>query len=157
MSKKSITELTEEQALPILKEMGLELVDTEFIKEGKHWYLRVYIDREGGVDIEDCSNVNERLSAQLDELDPVNVPYFLDVSSPGAERPLKKEQDYIGALGSQVHIKTYEPIAGQKAFEGRLESYNSEQLTLIYMEKTREITVEIPTNKVAKARLAVTF
>lgn len=108
MSKK-VTDITEELVSPIVDELGLELVDIEFKKEGKNWFLRVFIDTENGVDIEDCGTVSERLSEKLDELDPITEAYFLEVSSPGAERPLKKEKDIYKAVGKNVHVTTYEP------------------------------------------------
>ncbi len=155
MSK--ITPLVEELVLPILDSMSLELVDIEYVKEGTNWFLRVFVDKPTGVDIEECGLVSERLSEKLDELDPIQHNYFLEVSSPGAERPLKKEQDFQKAVGKQVHIKTYEPIDGEKVFEGKLVSYDQESLTIETLIKTRKKQVHIPTDKVAKARLAVTF
>ncbi|NSL51146.1 ribosome maturation factor RimP [Calidifontibacillus erzurumensis] len=156
MSKK-VTEITEELVLPILAEMNLELVDIEFVKEGKNWYLRVFIDSEKGIDIEDCGKVSEKLSEKLDEKDPITYPYFLEVSSPGAERPLKKPEDMKKAIGKQVHIKTYEPIEDAKVFEGRLLSFDGETVVVETLVKTRKKQYEIPYNKVASARLAVTF
>ncbi len=108
MSK--VTETVEELVTPILTENGLELVDIEYVKEGKNWFLRVYIDKDNGIDIEECGIVSERLSEKLDALDPIPHNYFLEVSSPGAERPLKKEKDYQRAIGKNVFIKTYEPF-----------------------------------------------
>jgi ribosome maturation factor RimP len=156
MSKK-VTEVVEELAQPIVDELNLELVDVEYVKEGKDWFLRVFIDSETGVDIEDCGTVSERLSEALDKQDPIPHLYFLDVSSPGAERPLKKEQDFHKAIGKQVAIKTYEPIDGEKLFEGKLLSYNGETVTIAIMIKTRKKEVQIPMSKVASARLAVAF
>ncbi|WP_416826846.1 ribosome maturation factor RimP [Ectobacillus polymachus] len=156
MSKK-VTEVVEELAQPIIDELNLELVDVEYVKEGKDWFLRVFIDSETGVDIEDCGTVSERLSEALDKQDPIPHLYFLDVSSPGAERPLKKEQDFHKAIGKQVAIKTYEPIDGEKLFEGKLLSYNGETVTIAIMIKTRKKEVQIPMSKVASARLAVAF
>ncbi|WP_017753795.1 ribosome maturation factor RimP [Calidifontibacillus oryziterrae] len=156
MSKK-ITEVTEELVLPILAKMNLELVDIEFVKEGKNWYLKVFIDSEKGIDIEDCGNVSEQLSEKLDETDPISYPYFLEVSSPGVERPLKKPEDVQKAIGKQVHIKTYEPINNEKIFEGKLIQFDGERLIVEVLIKTRKKQVEIPYNKVASARLAVTF
>ncbi|MCP3739131.1 ribosome maturation factor RimP [Rossellomorea sp. BNER] len=155
MSK--ITELVDELITPILDEMSLELVDTEYVKEGSNWFLRVFIDKDTGVDIEECGIVSERLGEKLDDLDPIPHNYFLEVSSPGAERPLKKERDFEKAIGKNVYVKTYEPIQGEKAFEGKLLSYDSESLTIEVTIKTRKKQVDIPTEKVAKARLAVTF
>ncbi|PAE43360.1 ribosome maturation factor RimP [Bacillus sp. 7884-1] len=155
MSK--VTEVVEELAQPIIQELGLELVEIEFVKEGKNWFLRVYIDKENGVDIEDCGNVSERLSEKLDELDPITQNYFLEVSSPGAERPLKKAKDYEKAIGKNVFIKTYEPIDGEKGFEGELLYYDGQTVKVEMKIKTRKKVIEIPFEKVASARLAVIF
>lgn len=157
MSKK-VTTITEELATPILTEMQLELVDVEFKKEGKNWFLRVFIDSDTeGVDIEDCGKVSERLSEKLDELDPIPQAYFLEVSSPGAERPLKKEKDLHQAVGKNVHITTYEPINDEKAFEGKLITFEDNELLIEVKRKTRIVKVTIPYEKVASARLAVIF
>ncbi|WP_040205006.1 ribosome maturation factor RimP [Neobacillus jeddahensis] len=155
MSK--VTEVVEELAEPIFQELGLELVEIEYVKEGKSWFLRVYIDSDKGVDIEDCGVVSERLSEKLDEIDPIPHNYFLEVSSPGAERPLKKEKDFEKAIGKNVFIKTYEPIDGEKSFEGTLLEFNGQYLKIEVKIKTRKKTVEIPYEKVANARLAVIF
>ena len=155
MSK--VTDKVEELAIPILEEMQLELVDIEYVKEGKNWFLRLYIDKDNGVDIEECGIVSERLGEQLDEVDLIPHNYFLEVSSPGAERPLKKTADFTKAIGKQVNIKTYEPIDGEKEFEGKLTAFDGETLSIDVKVKTRTKTFEIPFNKVAKARLAVVF
>ncbi|MDG4655937.1 ribosome maturation factor RimP [Ectobacillus antri] len=155
MSK--VTEIVEELAKPIIAELNLELVDVEYVKEGKDWFLRVFIDSEAGVDIEECATVSERLSEALDAADPIPDLYFLDVSSPGAERPLKKEQDFQKAIGKQIAIKTYAPIDGEKQFEGKLLSYDGTTVTLAMIIKTRKKEIQIPMEKVASARLAVTF
>ncbi|EGL81946.1 Ribosome maturation factor rimP [Caldalkalibacillus thermarum TA2.A1] len=153
----NVVELTKTLVLPILEEKALELVDVEFKKEGRKWYLRVYIDKPGGVDIEDCSAVSESLSAKLDEVDPIDQAYFLEVSSPGAERPLKNEEDIRRAVGKFIYVTTYEPVEGQKAFEGRLIQFDGENLTIEIKVKHTTKTVDIPYAKVAKARLAVVF
>ncbi|MCJ7839676.1 ribosome maturation factor RimP [Lederbergia sp. NSJ-179] len=155
MSK--VTDLVEELARPILDEMGLELVDTEYVKEGKNWFLRLFIDKESGIDIEECGLVSERLSTQLDEIDPIPHNYFLEVSSPGAERPLKKEKDFIKAVGKKVHINTYEPIDGEKSIEGRLIAFDHQILTMEVKVKTQIKTIEVPLAKISKARMAVEF
>jgi ribosome maturation factor RimP len=155
MSK--VTEVVEELAQPIIQELGLELVEIEFVKEGKNWFLRVYIDKENGVDIEDCGIVSERLSEKLDELDPITHNYFLEVSSPGAERPLKKAKDFEKAIGKNVYIKTYEPIDGEKGFEGTLLEYDGQTVKIEMKIKTRKKIIEIPFEKVASARLAIVF
>jgi ribosome maturation factor RimP len=156
MSKK-VTEVTTELVTPILDELHLELVDIEFKKEGPNWFLRVFIDSDKGVDLEDCGQVSEKLSEKLDELDPIQQAYFLEVSSPGAERPLKKEKDLQKAVGKNVHISTYEPIDGEKAFEGQLVSFNGEVLEVEVKIKTRKKVYSIPYDKVANARLAIIF
>ncbi|MBO9128857.1 ribosome maturation factor RimP [Bacillus sp. 165] len=156
MSKK-VTEIVEELAGPIVEELQLELVDVEYVKEGKDWFLRVFIDSETGIDIEECGLVSERLSEALDKADPIPHLYFLDVSSPGAERPLKKEQDFHKAIGKQVNIKTYEPLDGEKVFEGKLLAYDGSSVTVLMIIKTRKKEIIIPMEKVASARLAVTF
>ncbi|MFL6555691.1 MAG: ribosome maturation factor RimP, partial [Bacillus sp. (in: firmicutes)] len=107
--------------------------------------------------IEDCGLVSERLSERLDELDPIPHNYFLEVSSPGAERPLKKDKDFQRAIGKNVFIKTYEPIDGEKSFEGNLLAFDGQHLKIEMKIKTRKKTIEIPYDKVANARLAVTF
>lgn len=156
MSKK-VTEIVEDMAAPILEELNLELVEVEYVKEGRNWFLRVYIDKEDGVDIEECGLVSERLSEQLDEKDPISNNYFLEVSSPGAERPLKKERDFERAIGKNVHIKTYEPIDNEKEFEGILKEFNGETVIIEMKIKTRKKELTIPYEKIAKARLAVSF
>ncbi|MEC2053842.1 ribosome maturation factor RimP [Peribacillus psychrosaccharolyticus] len=155
MSK--VIDTVEELVTPILEELKLELVEVEYVKEGKSWFLRVYIDKETGVDIEDCGIVSEKLSEKLDETDPIEQNYYLEVSSPGAERPLKKDKDFQKAIGKHVYIKTYEPILNEKEFEGKLLEFDGTQVTLEVKIKTRVKLIVIPYEKVAKARLAVTF
>lgn len=156
MSSK-VVQTTEELVLPILKQKNLELVNVEYVKEGKNWFLRVYIDKEGGVDITECGEVSEELSEQLDQTDPIAEAYFLEVSSPGAERPLKKKKDFEENMNKQIYVKLYEPINGEKEYEGKLVDFANDVITISYKLKTRNQTVEIPFEKIAKARLAVSF
>lgn len=153
----NVTALTEQVVTPILERMNLELVDVEYVKEGKNWFLRVYIDSDNGVDIEECSIVSEELSERLDEHDPIPQAYFLEVSSPGVERPLKKKEHFNKAVGKQVYVKTYEPIDGEKIFEGKLISFSDDMATIEYKIKQKVKSVTIPYEKIANARLAVTF
>ena len=156
MSK--VTEMIEQLVAPIATELNLELVDVEFVKEGRDYFLRVYVDLpEGGIDIEQCVQVSERLSAILDENDPIEQNYYLEVSSPGAERPLKKEADFQNAVGKYIYVKTYEPIKDMKEFEGYLKAYNVESLDMEIKIKTRKVQVTIEKEKIAKARLAIDF
>jgi ribosome maturation factor RimP len=152
-----VIETIEGLVTPIVTELGLELVDIEYVKEGKDWFLRVYIDKDGGVDIEECGLVSERLSEKLDAIDPIPHNYFLEVSSPGAERPLKKDKDFQRSIGKNVFIKTYEPIDDEKTFEGLLTAFDGETVTIEVKIKTRKKEIVIPYAKIASARLAVTF
>jgi len=156
MSK--IISVIEELVTPIVEELNLELIDTEYVKEGRNWFLRIYVDTpQGGIDIEHCALVSERISEVLDEKDPIDQNYFLEVSSPGAERPLKKESDYERAVGKLIHVKTYEPVNGLKEFEGILTAYSEQGLELDVRIKTRKIKVQLAKEKVAFARLAINF
>ena len=152
-----VVKTTEELIQPILQENDLELVDIEYVKEGKNWFLRVYIDKDGGVDITDCGSVSEQLGEQLDKHDPIKDPYFLEVSSPGAERPLKRKQDFLKYLNQSIYVKLYEPIDGSKEYQGMLRNFVDDTVTMEYMDKTRKKQIEIPYQKIAKARLAVTL
>ena len=156
MSK--VTSYITEIATPIVEELNLELVDVEFVKEGRDYFLRVYVDTpEGDIDILQCAQMSERLSLVLDENDPIEQNYYLEVSSPGAERPLKKEADFEKAVGKFIYVKTYEPIKDMKEFLGYLTAYNDEGLQMEIRVKTRKVNVLIEKEKVAKARYAIDF
>ncbi|MDM8213426.1 ribosome maturation factor RimP [Enterococcus hirae] len=144
---------------PILEEKDFDLVDVEFVKEGKNWFLRVFIDKDGGIDLDDCVAVSEILSEQLDTMDPDPVPqaYFLEVSSPGAERPLKKDKDFEQALNEYIHVSLYQSLDGEKQFDGFLTAIDKETLTLKVRIKTRDKEITIPRKEIAKARLAIQF
>ncbi|MBO8155198.1 MAG: ribosome maturation factor RimP [Bacillaceae bacterium] len=154
---KNVTEITKELAEPILEKLNVELVDIEFVKEGKNWYLRLFVDKEGGIDIEECGEVSEQLSAKLDEVDPISTPYFLEVSSPGVERPLKKKEDFQKYIGHNVYVKLYRHLNGEKEYEGKLLSFADDQATIEYNDRGRMKQVDIPYDQIAKARLAVSF
>ena len=155
----SVVETVTELVTPILDERHFELVDAEFVKEGKSWYLRIYIDKPGGINIEECALVSDLLGEKLDNCDPDPIPqaYFLEVSSPGAERPLKKERDYERALNSYIHVSLYQPLEGNKVYEGTMVDLKPDELTLEYMEKTRQKMIVIPRKQIAQARLAIKF
>jgi ribosome maturation factor RimP len=144
---------------PIVDEQNLELVDMEFLKEGKNWFLRIYIDKPGGIDIEECALVSEKVSEALDNIDPDPIPqaYFLEVSSPGAERPLKTEADMQKAIGKYVHLSFYQAIDGEKFYEGTLKEVNDETVILTVRIKTRTKDIEIQRKQIANARLAIQF
>lgn len=153
----NISSQVEALAVPVANELNLDVVDVEFKKEGKNWFLRVFIDSENGVDLDDCASVSERLGEVLDQHDFIEQAYYLEVSSPGAERPLKKAADMEKAVGKNVHLTMYAPVNGEKVFEGKLASFNGETLTLERRVKTKSETVELSYDKVASARLAVVF
>jgi ribosome maturation factor RimP len=120
MAKKRIEDIAAELVRPIVDRLSFELVDVEFLKEGANWYLRIYIDKPGGIVIEDCQVVSEELSDRLDEADPIKQSYILEVSSPGLERPLKKDGDFERFKGEPVEVKLFQPVGGKKVFEGDL-------------------------------------
>ncbi|APC48596.1 ribosome maturation factor RimP [Virgibacillus halodenitrificans] len=152
-----VIKTTEELLHPILEHKGLELVDIEYVKEGKNWFLRIYIDKPGGIDITECGDVSEELSEKLDQQDPIKEAYFLEVSSPGVERPLKTKDDFSNNLNKNIYVKLYEPVEGEKEYEGILKDFTNNILTLEIKVKTRSKQIEIPYDKIAKARIAVTF
>jgi len=155
----SVVETVTELVTPILEKQNFELVEVEFVKEGRDWFLRVFIDKEGGIDILDCALVSEQLDEKLDAMDPDPIPqaYFLEVSSPGAERPLKKESDYEKAVGEYIHVSLYQTIDGEKQFEGILKTVDKDQLTLTVKIKTRVKDYTFERKNIAKARLAIQF
>lgn len=121
---------TEALVLPIIEANNFELVDVEYVKEAGNWYLRVYVDKEGGIAVDDCEVVSRALSDKLDVDDFIEDSYILEVSSPGLGRPLKKEKDYIRSIGKEVDIHLYKSIDKQKEFTGILKSYTKEEIVL---------------------------
>ncbi|MEY8387142.1 ribosome maturation factor RimP [Oscillospiraceae bacterium 38-13] len=121
---KKITELTAELAAPAIAEAGCTLWDVEYVKEGGAWYLRVLLDKEGGVDILDCEAISRKLSDLLDEADPIEGSYTLEVGSAGAERALKRPEDFARFLGSPVLVKLYRAMEGRKEIPGVLTAYD---------------------------------
>ena len=131
MTKRELYEQrTEELLLPILKELGFELVDVEYVKEGGNMYLRAYIDKEGGITVDDCEAVSRRMSDILDIEDYIEESYIFEVSSPGLGRPLKKEKDYIRSMGKELEIRTYRAINREKEFYGILKAYDADTVTI---------------------------
>lgn len=152
--KENYEQKTEEILLPMMEEYGFELVDVEYVKEGQTWYLRAYIDKPGGITIDDCEKVSRRLSDILDEKDYIEDAYVLEISSPGLGRPLKKEKDFKRSLGEKVEIRTYRMVERQKEFTGILQNYDDKTVT-IEMEDGTTKTFE-KTN-IALIRLAFDF
>ena len=139
MAKREIYEQkTEELLLPIIEKNQFELVDVEYVKEGSNWYLRAYIDKPGGITVDDCEVVSRALSELLDQNDFIEDSYILEVSSPGLGRPLKKEKDFQRSLGEEVEIRTYRAINRQKEFVGVLKGYDKESVTIEYEDETEQ-------------------
>ncbi len=155
MSKKEEYEQkTEDLLLPILTELSFELVDVEYVKEGGTWYLRAYIDKPGGITIDDCETVSRRLSDLLDEQDFIEDSYVMEVSSPGLGRPLKKEKDFARNLGSEVEVRTYREIDHKKEFTGVLKSYDADTVTIALDDETEKTFKK---GDIALIRLAFDF
>ena len=155
MSKRETYETrTGELITPILDRMNFELVDVEYVKEGGAWYLRAYIDKEGGITVNDCEAVAREMNEILDREDFVEDSYVFEVSSPGLGRPLKKEKDYIRSMGKEVEIRTYRAINREKEFYGILSAYDENTVT-IKTEDGTEMTFE--KSDIALIRLAFDF
>ena len=153
----NVRETTEKLIKPILEDKNLELVDIEYVKEGQDWFLRVYIDKENGITIDECGLVSGQLSEKLDEVDIIQENYFLEVSSPGVERPLKTKEDFIANINKNIFVTLYAIIDGEKEYEGILKGFTDNTATIEYKVKTQKKQVEIPYAKIAKARLAVSL
>lgn len=136
---------------PIVEQLSLELVSVEYVKEGANWYLRIYIDKENGVDLDDCENASRQISDLLDQADPIPQAYFLEVSSPGIERLLQREKDFVKYSGNLVNVQLYAPMEGSKKLQGVLGEVTAETLIL---ELNQDKVLEIPRKQIAQVRLA---
>ena len=139
--------------LPIVEKQQFELVDVEYVKEAGTWYLRAYIDKPGGITVDDCELVSRAFEAELDREDLIPEAYILEVSSPGLGRPLKKEKDYQRAMGKEIEIHTYKPVDGDKIFFGILESYDADTVTIAAEEKSMTFSRK----ELALIRMAIDF
>ena len=151
MSK--ITDLTAQLARPVVEANGCSLWDVEYVKEAGSWYLRVYIDKETGVSIDDCEAVSRVLSDLLDEADPIEGSYVLEVSSAGADRPLKKPAHFQQFLGAEVDVRLYRPLDGRKEYTGVLKGYDGGDVTIETAGEARTFVKK----DVAQVRLTVHF
>ena len=132
MSKREEDESkTEALVMPLIEQNHFELVDVEYVKEGSNWYLRVYIDKENGINVDDCELISRALSDLLDEHDYIDDAYILEVSSPGLTRPLKKDKDLARSIGKDVEFKLFKAVDKQKEFEGILQGYDDDQVTIL--------------------------
>lgn len=153
MARKKVEDVVQEFTLPILDKLGYELVDIEYKKEGSNWYLRIYIDKPEGITIDDCQQASEKISDKLDEVDPIPHNYFLEVSSPGLDRPLKKDKDFERYKGYKVDIKLYKPINGTKDLTGELVGLENGNILI----RANEDVISFKRDEVASVRLAVEF
>ena len=155
MSKKETYEQkTEELLLPLVEKHQFELVDLEYVKEGGNWYLRAYIDKQGGITVDDCEVISRALSDLLDQHDFIEEAYILEVSSPGLGRPLKKDKDFARSLGEEIEVRTFRPINHQKEFTGILKEYDKEKIVI---EAENQETMEFDRSDIALVRLAFDF
>lgn len=155
MSKRETYEKKAEAMLmPIIEANQFELVDVEYVKEGSNWYLRAYVDKEGGITVDDCEIVSRAFSDLLDKDDFIEDAYILEISSPGLGRPLKKEKDYIRSMGKELEIRTFKSINRQKEFYGILTAYDENTVT-IEMEDGELMTFQ--KSDLALIRLAFDF
>ena len=145
---------TEKLLMPIMEANGFELVDVEYVKEVGNWYLRAYIDKPGGITVDDCEVVNRELGDLLDRDDFIDDSYILEVSSPGLGRPLKKERDFIRSKGEEVEIRTYRMVDRQKEFRGVLKAWDKDTVTIETEDGQEQI---FDRDNIALIRLAFDF
>ena len=145
---------TEKLLIPIMEANGFELVDVEYVKEAGNWYLRAYIDKPGGITVDDCEVVNRELGDLLDRDDFIDESYILEVSSPGLGRPLKKERDFIRSKGEEVEIRTYRMVNRQKEFRGVLKAWDKDTVTIEYEDGQEQV---FERDNIALIRLAFDF
>ena len=147
MSK--VTEKVEALARPVVEDEGCELWAVEYVREAGSWYLRVFIDKDGGVGIDDCERISRRLDPILDEADPIPDSYVFEVGSAGAERELKRPSDFEKFMGSEVEVKLYQPYEGKKALVGKLEGFDNGDITVS--------SVQLKKSQVAQVKLHISI
>ncbi len=154
MAKENTEQRLEVLLAPVLEELAYELVDLEFVKEGQSWYLRLYLDKEGGITLDDCEAASRAIEAVMDEKDPIEQAYYLEVSSPGLDRPLKKEKDFIKYAGEVVDVKLYRAQNKKKTFQGELVGLKDDVVTIL--DETGE-PLSFQRKDIAQIRLAILF
>ncbi len=145
---------TEKLLLPIIEKNQFELVDVEYVKEGSNWYLRAYIDKDGGITVDDCEIVSRALSDLLDREDFIKDAYILEVSSPGLGRPLKKDKDFSRSIGEEVEIRLFKPLNKKKEYIGLLQAFDKKMVTV---QVENEEILQIPRADIALIRLTFDF
>lgn len=148
-----ITEIVSELARPVVEEAGCRLWDVEYVREAGDWYLRIYIDKDGGVSIDDCERISRKLDPLLDEADPIPDSYVFEVGSAGAERELKRPGDFEQFMGSDVQVRLYQPVGGSKVYDGVLRGYEDGRVTIAAGKKEHSFEK----SQVAQVRLRVTI
>lgn len=152
MSKEHIENLVEKLVQDIVTGSAIELVDVEYVKE-REWYLRIFLDKEGGIEIEDCHSVSEQIEAKLEELDPIKESYYLEVSSPGLDRALRKDRDFIRHVGDKIEISTFKPVNGEKKIVGILKCLQDGMISI----DIDGAEVNIPRDQTKQVRLYLDF
>ena len=147
MSK--VTKKVEALARPVIEDEGCELWSVEYVREAGSWYLRVFIDKDGGVGIDDCERISRRLDPILDEADPIPDSYVFEVGSAGAERELKRPSDFEKFMGSEVEVKLYQPYEGKKSLVGKLEAYENGDITIS--------SVQLKKSQIAQVKLHISI
>ena len=147
MSK--VTEKVEALARPVIEDEGCELWSVEYVREAGSWYLRVFIDKDGGVGIDDCERISRRLDPILDEADPIPDSYVFEVGSAGAERELRRRSDFEKFMGSEVEVKLYQPYEGKKSLVGKLEAYENGDITIS--------SVQLKKSQIAQVKLHISI
>ena len=153
MRREDIEKKTEELLMPLLEKRNFELWDVEYVKEGSEFYLRAYIDKEGGITIDDCVDVSRELSDLLDTHDYIDGEYIMEVSSPGLGRALKKDRDFEKSIGRDIDVKLYKAVDGKKEFMGQLVSYSEDMFTVL----VDDVEKEIGRKEAASVKLHVEF
>jgi len=154
MAKRKVEDIVYELAKPVTDRYNFEIVEVEYKKEGPDWYLRLYIDKEGGITIDDCQSVSEELSGLLDEADPIEQSYIFEVSSPGVERPLKTDRDYEKNNGKLIEIKLFTPLNGKKVYEGILRGHTP---GVVEIEAEDGNTVQVDKGAIALIKPVIKF
>ena len=153
MKKRRVVDIVKDVAAPICDAQEIELVDVEFTKEGPHRFLRIIIDKDGGVSLDDCQKVSSEVNVILDKLDPIEENYFLEVTSPGVERELKRKEDFKKFKGKDIQINLFQPINGQKVIKGILIGLEDGDIKVL----SEGMELQIPLNKTSLVKLVAEF
>lgn len=155
MNKKEVCQKVLTWAQEIAEPLGIEVVDVELEKEHGEWYLRIFIDKPEGINIDDCEMISRQIDPVLDNHDPIPFPYHLEVSSLGLDRPLKNDQDLARSLGKKIRISLFAPFEGKKEWIGTLRAFSKERVVIGIGEEMLETS--IPRNQIAKIKLEIDF